>query len=73
VLIGIALFPLINLCTENLSMALTDYKTTETIEMMLLRPKPILSTLLMSILWKYCWVLGQDRRKFVSILKVILM
>jgi ABC-2 type transport system permease protein len=54
-LIGIAFFSLINMSSENLSLAILEYQTTGTLETLFLSPTPILPALLMSTLWSYCW------------------
>jgi len=54
-LIGIAFFPLVNLSTEILSKAITEYQTTGTLEVLFLSPTPILPSLMLSTLWGYCW------------------
>jgi ABC-2 type transport system permease protein len=58
-LIGIAFYPLITMSANNMSDVIHDYQSTGTLEMLFMGNTPILATLVMSMLWSYCWAIAQ--------------
>jgi len=59
-LLGIAFYPFINLSTDSLADAVHESQHTGTLEVLFLSPTPILASLFMSTLWRYCWSFGES-------------
>ena len=60
VLVGIAFRPFVSLSADSLSKAVRQYQQNGTLEMLFISPTPILSTMIMSTLWDYCWAWGKS-------------
>jgi ABC-2 type transport system permease protein len=58
-LIGIAFFPFISISANSLAGTVQGYQQNGTLEILFLSPTPILSTLIMSTFWSYCWALAE--------------
>jgi len=59
-LLGIAFYPFIGLSSNSLAEAVHEYQHTGTLEVLFLSPTPILASLVMSTLWRYCWALAES-------------
>jgi ABC-2 type transport system permease protein len=56
-LVGLAFQPFVWLSVSSLSAVVQEYQGTGTLEILFLSPTPILVSLVMSTLWRYCWAL----------------
>jgi len=54
-LLGIAFYPFIGLSANGMADAIHEYQHTGTLEVLFLSPTPILASLAMSLLWRFCW------------------
>jgi len=54
-LLGVAFYPFIGLSANGLADVVHEYQHTGTLEVLFLSPTPILVSLVMSTLWRYCW------------------
>jgi ABC-2 type transport system permease protein len=58
-LLGIAFVPFITISSSSMAQAIQEYQQNGTLEVLFLSPTPILTTLLLSTLWRYCWALAE--------------
>jgi ABC-2 type transport system permease protein len=59
-LLGVAFYPFIGLSANSLADAVHEYQHTGTLEVLFLSPTPILASLIMSTLWRYCWAFAES-------------
>lgn len=58
-LLGIAFVPFITISANSMAQAVQEYQQNGTLEVLFLSPTPILTALLFSTLWRYCWALAE--------------
>ena len=59
-LIGIAFYRFIGLSASGMAGAIHEYQHSGALEVLFLSPTPILPTMVMSMLWRYCWAFAES-------------
>ncbi len=59
-LLGIAFYTFIGLGTNSMAEAIHEHQHTGALEALFLSPTPILATMVMSTLWRYCWAFAES-------------